>query len=212
MVECCRHAEEAEYMHKERKMKTIILVIAAMLMSITMVAAQTVTERVDVQDEKAPAYTIYAQGLPGGVEVWALNYSTPTPMYRIGALGNTSFGKVGGYFATKDGESWINPRVVLTGKFAGGNAKLIIDEFEPISSDAKRMVTLSDAYILYPIGDRISLGPGANGSWVDDGKHWLKGDIVLTAKIDKSDSVFLRWNCIGESAPDSVRAEWCHRF
>jgi hypothetical protein len=123
-----------------------------------------------------------------------------------------SFGKVGGYFATKAGQSWLNPRVIVTGQVLGGSAKIVLDEYEPITSGAKRTVSLSDGYVLYPIGKSLSIGPDLNGSWTEGGAHWLKGAVVLTAKVASTESVFLRLNCIGRGTPSSIRAEWSHKF
>lgn len=192
-------------------MKTFALLVILVLV-VSTVMAQTMTERVDITDGKYPSYSTYIQGLPGGIELWGHNLNTEHPMYRIGAIGKTSFGKAGGYFATKDGQSWVNPRLIFVGKGFGSGVKIVVDEYEPITSSAKRIIMLSDAYRLYPVSKTVSVGPGANGSWTESGTKWLKGAIVLTAKIDKSDSLYVRWDCIGDDAPDSLRMEWSHKF
>ena len=194
---------------RRNSLKTLVLLVVMALL-VTSVAAQTITQRFDVEDGKSTNLSTYVQGLPGGIELWGHNLNTPTPMYRIGMMKKTSFGKAGGYFATKNGQNWVNPRLIFVSKMFGPGVKIVVDEYEPITSGAKRIVTLSDAYKLCPVSKTVSVGPGLNGSWTRDGAKWLKGAIVITAKINKSDSLYVRWNCIGNDAPDSLRMEWSH--
>lgn len=189
-------------------MKT--LTFALTLLVVTLGWSQTLTQRIDMTDGKCPSWgTIYQD--QSGFEAWSLNETSDHPLNRIGVVRPVSAHiKAGAYLSCRGDQKWINPRLILSGSVAGGKGFLCTDLYQPIG-DRPGMLSLSDAYVVWPIGQKTMIGPDAN-FWREDGKPCpVHLGVVVKHQLDRSSSLYLRADLAGGN-PKTVRIEFSHRF
>lgn len=189
-------------------MKRFLLILTTVLTLAVMATAQTVTERVDLADNKSPVFSTYCQGLPGGLEMWVLGANTPTPTTRFGVVRPISPNvKLGCYLSRKGEQKWINPRLVMTGQHGKTRTLVVVDGY--LGSD--RRLSLSDAYIVQRVSKRTEVGLGANFLKIENKPCQVKGAVVLTQQISATNKIFVRWNCFG-AGPSDLRLEISHKM